>query len=313
MSGRLQGRTALITGATSNIGRAIAVAFAAEGAHVIVSGRDAQRAAAVLDEIAAAGGRAQFVAADLDGSADASRRLAVQATDALGGAIDVLVNNAGIFPGATTAATDERSFDEVYAVNVKAPFFLTAVVAPQMAARGDGAIINLGSWVARLGIPVGALYASTKGAMETLTRAWAAEFGPVGVRGPDGALRGVSLGYDCDVVDGIDQRSEAVPDYGMVIDDQESDHDELPWMAGHMGSCAQTRPPVEVGPASRVPPAPAARSRMLAMPKPSVHPPGSAVPLSSISMCSDRSIYTRRTAAVASECRAMLVNASAVI
>ena len=171
MSGRLQGRTALITGATSNIGRAIAVAFAAEGAHVIVSGRDAQRAAAVLDEIAAAGGRAQFVAADLDGSADASRRLAVQATDALGGAIDVLVNNAGIFPGATTAATDERSFDEVYAVNVKAPFFLTAVVAPQMAARGDGAIINLGSWVARLGIPVGALYASTKGAMETLTRA----------------------------------------------------------------------------------------------------------------------------------------------
>jgi NAD(P)-dependent dehydrogenase (short-subunit alcohol dehydrogenase family) len=182
MSGRLQGRTALITGATSNIGRAIAVAFAAEGAHVIVSGRDAQRAAAVLDEIAAAGGRAQFVAAHLDGSADASRRLAVQATDALGGAINVLVNNAGIFPGATTAATDERSFDEVYAVNVKAPFFLTAVVAPQMAARGDGAIINLGSWVARLGIPVGALYASTKGAMETLTRAWAAEFGPAGVR-----------------------------------------------------------------------------------------------------------------------------------
>jgi NAD(P)-dependent dehydrogenase (short-subunit alcohol dehydrogenase family) len=94
----------------------------------------------------------------------------------------VLVNNAGIFPGATTAATDERSFDEVYAVNVKAPFFLTAAIAPQMAARGDGAIINLGSWVARLGIPVGALYASTKGAMETLTRAWAAEFGPAGVR-----------------------------------------------------------------------------------------------------------------------------------
>jgi NAD(P)-dependent dehydrogenase (short-subunit alcohol dehydrogenase family) len=182
MSGRLQGRTALVTGATSNIGRAIAVAFAAEGAHVIVGGRDGQRGAAVVDEIAAAGGRAQFLAAELDGSADASRRLAAEATDALGGAIDVLVNNAGIFPGATTAATDERTFDEVYAVNVKAPFFLTAVIAPQMAARGDGAIINLGSWVARLGIPVGALYASTKGAMETLTRAWAAEFGPAGVR-----------------------------------------------------------------------------------------------------------------------------------
>ena len=73
-------------------------------------------------------------------------------------------------------------FDEVYAVNVKAPFFLTAAIAPEMTARGSGSIINLGSWVARLGIPVGALYASTKGAMETLTRAWAAEFGSPGVR-----------------------------------------------------------------------------------------------------------------------------------
>ena len=67
-------------------------------------------------------------------------------------------------------------FDEVYAVNVKAPFFLTAAIAPGMTARGSGSIINLGSWMARLGIPVGALYASTKGAMETLTRASAAEF-----------------------------------------------------------------------------------------------------------------------------------------
>jgi NAD(P)-dependent dehydrogenase (short-subunit alcohol dehydrogenase family) len=67
-------------------------------------------------------------------------------------------------------------------VNVKAPFFLTAAIAPAMAEAGSGAIINLGSWIARLGIPIGALYSSTKGAMETLTRAWAAEFGPHGVR-----------------------------------------------------------------------------------------------------------------------------------
>ena len=65
---------------------------------------------------------------------------------------------------------------------MKAPFFLTAAVAPRMAESGGGAIINLGSWIARLGVPVGALYSSTKGAMETLTRAWAAEFGPMGVR-----------------------------------------------------------------------------------------------------------------------------------
>ena len=97
--------------------------------------------------------------------------------------IDILVNNAGIFPRSTTATTDEQTFDHVYAVNVKAPYFLTAAIAPAMAAvrKYGGAIINLGSWIARLGIP-SALYSSTKGAVETLTRAWAAEFGPAGVR-----------------------------------------------------------------------------------------------------------------------------------
>jgi NAD(P)-dependent dehydrogenase (short-subunit alcohol dehydrogenase family) len=182
MGTRLSGETALVTGATSNIGRAIATAFAAEGAHVVVSGRDRERGGAVVDQIRAAGGRAQFVAAVLDGSARASTDLATEATLALGGRVDVLVNNAGIYPGFSTAATDEATFDEVYAVNVKAPFFLTAAIAPTMAARGSGAIINLGSWIARLGIPIGSLYSSTKGAIETLTRAWAAEYGPAGVR-----------------------------------------------------------------------------------------------------------------------------------
>src|SRR5258707_12200499 len=182
MGARLENKTALVTGATSNIGRAIAIAFAAEGAHVVASGRSQERGGEVIEEIRAAGGRGDFVYAHLDGSAQASRDLAAQAARALGGRIDVLVNNAGIFPGPGTAATDEATFDEVYAVNVKAPFFLTAAIAPAMAERGSGAIINLGSWIARLGIPVGALYSSTKGAMETLTRAWAAEFGPAGVR-----------------------------------------------------------------------------------------------------------------------------------
>ncbi|WP_433146531.1 SDR family NAD(P)-dependent oxidoreductase [Actinomadura nitritigenes] len=182
MNGRLQGRRALVTGSTSNIGRAIAEAFAAEGAHVVVSGRSADRGKDVVDGIRARGGRADFVQADLDGTAEASRALARDATAVLGGGIDILVNNAGIYPGDGTADTDEETFDRVYAVNVKAPFFLTAVIAPAMAEAGGGAIINLGSWIARLGVPVGALYSSTKGAMETLTRAWAAEFGPRGVR-----------------------------------------------------------------------------------------------------------------------------------
>ncbi len=120
--------------------------------------------------------------ANLDGSVKASHGLAAEATRVLGGRIDVLVNNAGIFPPNTTPDTNEALLDRVYAVNVKAPFLLTGVIAPQMAARGQGAIINLGSWLARLGIPGATAYNDTKDATETLTRDWAAEFGPAGVR-----------------------------------------------------------------------------------------------------------------------------------
>ena len=181
MAQRLQGRTALVTGSTSNIGRAIAQAFAAEGAHVVVSGRDDARGQAVVAKIRDQGGAADFARADLDGSSAASHALAAAAASRLGH-LDILVNNAGIFPAATTLTADDDMVDRVYAVNVKAPFFLTQAVAPAMIAAGYGVIINLGSWVARLSVPVGALYASTKGAMETLTRAWAAEFGPHGIR-----------------------------------------------------------------------------------------------------------------------------------
>ena len=124
MSTRLAHKTALVTGATSNIGRAIATAFAAEGAQVVVSGRSPQRGTEVVEQIHAAGGHAEFIGADLDGSAQASLGLAADAKRALGGRIDVLVNSAGIFPGSTTPTVDDAMFDEVYAVNVKAPFFL---------------------------------------------------------------------------------------------------------------------------------------------------------------------------------------------
>ena len=142
---RLRHKTALITGSTSNIGQAIAEAFAAEGAHVIVSGRNAERGAEVVAGIRAAGGRADFVAADLDGTAAASRDLADRARATLGGRIDILVNNAGVYPAPATTATDEETFDHVYGVNVKAPFFLTAAVAPTMTEAGGGTIINVGA------------------------------------------------------------------------------------------------------------------------------------------------------------------------
>src|SRR5258707_659631 len=181
MTGRLEGKTALVTGATSNIGRAIAEEFGAEGAHVVVSGRSGQRGSEVVDRIRSRGGRAEFVQANLDGSPEASRALAQEATSVLGGRIDILVNNAGIYPGGGTSGIDEKTFDQVYAVNVKAPFFLTAAIAPAMVEAGGGAIINLGSWIARLGVPK-PLYSATKGAVETLTRAWDAGFGPEGDR-----------------------------------------------------------------------------------------------------------------------------------
>jgi NAD(P)-dependent dehydrogenase (short-subunit alcohol dehydrogenase family) len=181
LAGRLEGKVALVTGSTSNIGKGVAIAMAAEGASVVVTGRDAARGAHVVNLIEAAGGHSAFVAADLDGSAARSAQLAADAAAAFG-PVTVLVNNAGIYPPDGTLATHEDIFDRVFAVNVKAPFFLTATVIPGMVEAGGGVIINLGSWIARLGIPAGAVYGATKGALETLTRTWAAEFGAQGIR-----------------------------------------------------------------------------------------------------------------------------------
>ncbi|MGC5165768.1 SDR family NAD(P)-dependent oxidoreductase [Luteimicrobium sp. DT211] len=182
MTQRLRGRTALVTGSTSNIGRAIATALAAEGAHVVVSGRDAARGRDVVDALRAAGGTADFVRADLDGSSARSRDLAERALAAVGGRLDVLVNNAGIFPLHSTADAGDALVDRVLAVNVKAPFFLTQALVPSMAAAGGGVVINLGSWVARLALPTSPVYATSKGAVETLTRAWSAELAPQNIR-----------------------------------------------------------------------------------------------------------------------------------
>ncbi|MDW5597485.1 SDR family oxidoreductase [Conexibacter stalactiti] len=181
MTGRLTGKTALVTGATSGIGRAIAIAYAAEGAQVAVAGRDAERGAAVVAEIRGAGGAAEFVAADLATVAGV-RQLADDATAALGGHVDVLVNNAGVYPPTPTVTVDETTFASVVDVNVRAPYFLVQALAPGMIERGGGVIVNLGSWVAQVGLAAGVLYAASKAMVEQLTRGWAAELGPSGVR-----------------------------------------------------------------------------------------------------------------------------------
>ncbi|WP_269858368.1 SDR family NAD(P)-dependent oxidoreductase [Streptomyces sp. RPT161] len=177
----LAGRVALVTGATSGIGAATAATLATRGAHVLVAGRDQARGEAVVGGIRGRGGKADFVAADLR-SAQSVRQLARQAVELGGGRVDILVNNAGVYPFGPTEQTPESEFDAVYALNVKAPFYLVAELAPGMAERGGGAIVNLSTMVAEYGAPGMALYGSSKAALNLLTKAWAAEYGPRGVR-----------------------------------------------------------------------------------------------------------------------------------
>jgi NAD(P)-dependent dehydrogenase (short-subunit alcohol dehydrogenase family) len=177
----LAGATALVTGATSGIGKATAVTLAGRGAHVLVSGRDAARGDAVVASIRALGGKADFVAAEL-ADADSVRALARGAAELGGGHVDILINNAGIFPFGLTPAVTDADLDAVYAVNVKAPFILVSELAPAMAARGKGSIVNVLTIVADFGRVGMGLYGASKAALTLLTKAWAGEFGPSGVR-----------------------------------------------------------------------------------------------------------------------------------
>jgi NAD(P)-dependent dehydrogenase (short-subunit alcohol dehydrogenase family) len=171
-----EGKTVLVTGSTSGIGRAAAEQFGRRGAYVIVTGRDEARGHEVVTTIEADGSGARFIGADLS-EADGAKKLAAAV-----GSVDVLVNNAGIFP---FGATHEIPIDQVRAVldfNVIAPFTLVAALAPGMAERGSGAIVNVSTMVASFGNPGMAAYGASKAALELLTKAWAAEYGPSGVR-----------------------------------------------------------------------------------------------------------------------------------
>src|SRR6478735_6023877 len=174
--GSLEGQRALVTGATSGIGRAVALQLARDGAEVLVHGRDAARGAETVEEITGAGGKGSFVAADLSDAADV-QRLAREVGD-----VDILINNAGIALFAPTAEFEVSAFDTMFASNVRAPFFLVAAFAPGMAARGHGSIVSLSSMAGGVGLGGGAAYGATKASLEAMTGAWAAEFSASGVR-----------------------------------------------------------------------------------------------------------------------------------
>lgn len=166
-------KNALITGGTAGIGLACASLMAREGATVIITGRDAERGKA-----AAAGidGSVRFVQADL-ADIDSVKSLVQQA-----GNIDILVNNAASFPAALTLDQEFGSFEKTFDTNVRGSYFLTAALVPGMLERGHGSIINVTTMVASKGVPGAGAYSASKAAVESLTRTWAAEFGPRGVR-----------------------------------------------------------------------------------------------------------------------------------
>lgn len=176
----LTNKTALITGASRGMGRATALALAAAGARVIVHyGRNADEAKAVVEQIRAAGGRADAVAADL-GLPNGAQALAAQVRGLIGERLDILVSNAGISKAAPLEQMTVKDFDELFAVNVRAPYFLVQQLLPIF---GDGsAIVFLSSLGARAAVGTLSAYASTKGAINTLVKYFAAALGSRGIR-----------------------------------------------------------------------------------------------------------------------------------
>ena len=165
---RVQGKVAIVTGSTSGVGKGIAVRLAAEGASVAVSGRNEASGNAVVHGIRADGGIAIYVRTDLT-SEDDCRNL-VETTVETFGRLDVLVNNAGIFPRGTLETTTEELWDEIFAVNAKGPFFCCKYAIPYMQNQRSGSVINVGSSNGYCGAPNLLAYSASKGALLTMTR-----------------------------------------------------------------------------------------------------------------------------------------------
>ena len=209
--GALEGRAAVVTGASRGIGAAVAIALDQLGARVALLARDA-------DALAAVGTRLTndpvLLPVDL-ADPDQVRDCASDAQLALGG-VDILVNNAGIAERLPTVDTDAVLIDRLLAVNVRAPLLLIAAFVPSMCERGGGSIVNLSSVSALVGTPQRAAYAASKGAMDAATRSLAMELGPFGIR-VNSVAPGVvdtALWAKSKAVPGVIERVEALTPLG---------------------------------------------------------------------------------------------------
>jgi NAD(P)-dependent dehydrogenase (short-subunit alcohol dehydrogenase family) len=180
MTPDLNGQTAVVTGASRGIGRAIALRLAESGANVVATGRDADLLEGTATAIREAGGMAFPVTADLNDAGD--RRRLVDAALEQFGAVDILVNNAGVNRVEPTTGVTEDTWDWIIDTNLKAVFFLTQLVAQDMLERGRGRIVNIGSEAGLKGYAEHAVYGTSKGGLVTMTKVLAVEWGGEGIR-----------------------------------------------------------------------------------------------------------------------------------
>jgi NAD(P)-dependent dehydrogenase (short-subunit alcohol dehydrogenase family) len=176
ITSELAGQVALVTGATSGIGRATAIQLGSQGATVLVHGRDGARAAAVIEQIELAGGQARFVSADIS-TAEGVALLVAQAGD-----VDILINNAGMAWFGESTTLDVDTLDLLFARNVRSAYLLATAFVPAMLTKGAGNIVNLASMAGLIGLAGGAAYGATKLSAVALARSWAAEWSPRGIR-----------------------------------------------------------------------------------------------------------------------------------
>jgi len=177
---RLAGKTALITGGGTGIGRACALLFAREGAKVALAGRRAEPLAAIASEIRNSGGEALAVTCDVAKSADVER--AVRSAVTRFGRLDIVVNSAGALLVATAEETSETDWDRLLAINLKGTFLVSRAALPELRKAGKGSVVNIGSVLGIVGMKKRAAYAPSKGGVVLLTKAMALDHAPEGIR-----------------------------------------------------------------------------------------------------------------------------------